>query len=100
MPDTACLLISDPHTLASAREALEPLGLALLELPSGAELVAACDAEKTQLVLLDGTDPALECDTLCEELRRLPGGEHTPVLVLVDGDDPDTTEREDDGSQT
>ncbi|HSH69917.1 MAG TPA: response regulator, partial [Deferrisomatales bacterium] len=93
MPNTAHLLIVDPEIRSAAREALEPLGLEVVEVASGAALVAGWDPERTQLVLLDGTAPGLDSLALCGELRRVPGGEHTPVLLLVAGDDPDAVSR-------
>ncbi|MDF1554607.1 MAG: EAL domain-containing protein [Deferrisomatales bacterium] len=93
MPNNAHLLIVDPEIRAAAREALEPLGLEVVEVASGAALVAGWDPERTQLVLLDGTAPGLDSLALCGELRRFPGGEHAPVLLLVAGDDPDGVSR-------
>jgi diguanylate cyclase (GGDEF)-like protein/PAS domain S-box-containing protein len=93
MPNTAHLLIADPLLRAAVREALTPLGLRAVEAASGAELVAGCDPERAQLVVLDATDPDLDAHRLCEGLRRAPGGEHTPVLVLVPGSDPAAASR-------
>ena len=93
MSNTAQLLIANPQTRADAREALESLGLEVVEAVSGADLVLGCDPERTQLVLIDGTDPGLDSHALCGELRRIPGGEHTPVLVLLAGGDPEGVAR-------
>ena len=93
MSHSALILIADPETRACAREALETLGLITREAASGPELTHGCDPERTQLVLLDGTAPELDCHRVCQELRRIPGGEHTPVLMLVPAGDTDAVYR-------
>jgi diguanylate cyclase (GGDEF)-like protein/PAS domain S-box-containing protein len=77
----------DPMTRMLVIEALEPEGFAVQEAESGAEGLEAFGRLKPDIVLLDVSMPGMDGFECCRRLRRLPGGERVPVVVLTGNDD-------------
>ncbi|MDC8757022.1 EAL domain-containing protein [Janthinobacterium fluminis] len=71
-------------------EALEPEGFRIEETASGLEAIGAFQRGAPDLILLDVTMPGMSGFECCEQLRRLPGGAHVPIVVLTGNDDDDS----------
>ncbi len=70
-----------------AREALEQVGWEVDEAENGREACVAFEKRPPDVVLLDVMMPEMDGFETCAALRRLPGGEHTPILIMTGLDD-------------
>lgn len=70
-----------------AREALEQVGWEVEEAENGREACLAFEKRTPDVVLLDVMMPEMDGFATCAALRRLPGGEHTPILIMTGLDD-------------
>jgi diguanylate cyclase (GGDEF)-like protein len=89
MAETPSVLVVDDDgasrllTCATLRQA----GFRVEEAPEGAAALAACRQRRPDLVILDVDMPVMDGFACCAELRRLPGGERIPVLMMTGLDD-------------
>jgi DNA-binding response OmpR family regulator len=83
------VLIIDDDAVARllVREALEQSGWSVEEAEGGRLGIEAFVRYHPDLVLLDIVMPEMDGFAVCAELRRLPGGAHTPVLIMTGLDD-------------
>ncbi len=65
----------------------------VIEADSGAQALAAFVRYQPDVVVLDALMPEIDGFATCERLRRLPGGEHVPVLMLTGLDDEESIAR-------
>ena len=70
-----------------AREALEQVGWEVDEAENGREACIAFEKRTPDVVLLDVMMPEMDGFATCAALRHLPGGEHTPILIMTGLDD-------------
>lgn len=79
------VLIVDDDIVARllARETLEQSGWSVEEAENGRLGVESFIRHHPDLVLLDIMMPEMDGFTACSELRRLPEGKHTPVLIMT-----------------
>ncbi|MGC3973054.1 MAG: ATP-binding protein [Nitrospira sp.] len=70
-----------------AREALEQAGWMVEEAESGREACVAFQQCSPDVVLLDVMMPEMDGFQTCAALRQLPGGNHTPILIMTGLDD-------------
>jgi len=79
------VLIIDDDTIARmlAREALEQSGWSVEEAENGRLGIEAFARHDPDLVLLDIMMPEMDGFAVCAEVRRLPKGTHTPVLIMT-----------------
>ncbi|HUL65138.1 MAG TPA: EAL domain-containing protein [Burkholderiaceae bacterium] len=86
--DSSVLLVDDDGVarLLTA-SALAERGFRVTEAASGAAALELFASEMPDIVVLDALMPELDGFATCERLRRLPGGEHVPVLMLTGLDD-------------
>ena len=79
------VLIIDDDTIARmlAREALEQSGWSVEEAENGRLGIEAFVRHYPDLVLLDIMMPEMDGFAVCAEVRRLPKGIHTPVLMMT-----------------
>ena len=79
------VLIVDDDAIARllAREALELSGWLVEEAENGRLGVDAFVQHHPDLVLLDIMMPEMDGFAVCTELRRLPEGTHTPILIMT-----------------
>jgi signal transduction histidine kinase len=79
------VLIIDDDTIARmlAREALEQSGWSVEEAESGRLGLETFARHFPDLVLLDIMMPEMDGFAVCAEVRRLPKGTHTPVLMMT-----------------
>ena len=83
------ILVADdePTIRQLVREALECADFSVTEAKNGAQAVAAFSSLQPDLVLLDVMMPEMDGFQACAAVRRLPGGETTPILILTGLDD-------------
>jgi DNA-binding response OmpR family regulator len=67
------------------REALARAGYAVVEADTGERAQELFLASRPDAVLLDVYLPGMEGFEACQAIRRLPGGEHTPILMVTGG---------------
>ena len=79
------VLIIDDDTIARmlAREALEQSGWSVEEAENGRLGLEAFVRHDPDLVLLDIMMPEMDGFAVCAEVRRLPQGTHTPILMMT-----------------
>ena len=79
------VLIVDDEPVARllAREALQQSGWLVEEAENGRLGLDAFTRRRPDLVLLDVLMPEMDGFAVCAELRRLPEGMHTPVLIMT-----------------
>ncbi|MBB3121717.1 EAL domain-containing protein [Pseudoduganella violacea] len=88
LPQPLVLVVDDDAmTRILVTEALEPEGFRLAEAVSGEEAITSFQYGAPDLILLDVTMPGMSGFECCEQLRRLPGGAHVPIVVLTSNDD-------------
>jgi signal transduction histidine kinase len=84
-PDRPVALIVDDDMVLRPLlcEVLEQAGFGVEEAADGEQALAAFVRAQPDIVLLDVMLPAMDGFTICATLRTLPGGEHTPVLMVT-----------------
>lgn len=83
----------DPIARLLARGALEQAGFAVEEADDGTTALAAFRRSRPDVVLLDVLMGEMDGFEACMELRSLPMGAHTPVLMITGLDDVDSINR-------
>ncbi len=83
----------DPSLRLFLREALEVKGFRVVEAGNGAEGVALCSDHRPELIILDVNMPQMDGFEACAAIRRLPGHETTPILILTGLDDLESVSR-------
>ena len=86
----ALIVDDDAVTRLLARAALEGAGWSVEEGENGREALAAFQRFHPDAVLLDVMMPEMDGFMACAALRKLPEGEHTPVLIMTGLDDYDS----------
>ncbi len=85
MPGKRILLVDyDPRSLTHTREVLEGAGF---EVSTCGDGLAAIDQFKSlapDLVLLSAMLPKMHGFEVCSNIRKLPGGDKTPVVIITD----------------
>jgi diguanylate cyclase (GGDEF)-like protein len=82
------LVVDDDLTVRLlVREALEQSGFLVDEAENGNAALALFIRRRPDIVLLDVLMPELDGFQTCKALRRMPEGEHTPVLMMTGLDD-------------
>jgi diguanylate cyclase (GGDEF)-like protein/PAS domain S-box-containing protein len=95
MPETACpdkkpliLIVDDDRFMRTAfQEALMEAGFVTATAPDGASAVDSFTELRPDLVLLDLIMPEMDGFATCKEIRALPEGKYTPVLMVTSLDD-------------
>ena len=100
--NTSLALIVDDDAVnrLMARAALESVGWGVEEAENGREALAAFQQLHPDVVLLDIMMPEMDGFAACAALRKLSGGEHTPVLIMTGLDDYDSITRAYDAGAT
>jgi diguanylate cyclase (GGDEF)-like protein/PAS domain S-box-containing protein len=83
----------DPTMRILVREALEPHGLDVIEVESGAAALEAFARHEPDLVLLDVQMPGMDGYEVCARIRLHPGARHTPVMMMTGLDDVESIRR-------
>lgn len=88
------LLADDDRSMRSLlRLAMEEEGYTVADAKNGEQCLAEFKRLQPDMVLLDAVMPVMDGFTCCHQLRHLPGGEHTPVLMITVLDDADSVDR-------
>jgi diguanylate cyclase (GGDEF)-like protein/PAS domain S-box-containing protein len=88
------LVVDDDMTMRLlARETLEQAGFTVEEAEDGHGALAAFEALRPDVVLLDVVMPVLDGFEACAALRALEGGLHVPILMMTGLDDSDSINR-------
>ena len=77
----------DPTMRGFLRESLEAEAFKVIEAVDGAQAVSLFTSQKPDLILLDVSMPGMDGFEACAAVRRLPGGDVTPILMLTGLDD-------------
>lgn len=85
--DCVLLIDDDPVVRLLTVAALTERGWRVIEAGGGAEALELFVREQPQVVVLDAMMPPPDGFETCVRLRKLPGGEHVPVLMLTGLDD-------------
>lgn len=72
------------------RFSLENNGFTVVEAESGLEAITYFKKAHVDLVLLDVIMPEIDGLETCREMRGLPGGRHTPIVMITGLEDPET----------
>ena len=86
----ALIVDDDAVNRLMARAALESAGWSVEEAENGREALAAFQQLHPDVVLLDIMMPEMDGFAACAALRKLPEGEHTPILIMTGLDDYDS----------
>jgi diguanylate cyclase (GGDEF)-like protein len=73
----------DPGTRLLATASLRKAGYATVEAADGREGIAAWERFRPDLVLMDALMPGIDGFAAIDEIRRLPGGDRTPFLMMT-----------------
>jgi PAS domain S-box-containing protein len=88
------LVVDDDLTMRLlARTSLEQAGFVVEEAEHGEQALSLFAYVRPDIVLLDVMMPGLDGFDTCAALRRLPGGERTPVLMVTGLEDLDSIHR-------
>jgi diguanylate cyclase (GGDEF)-like protein/PAS domain S-box-containing protein len=88
------LVIDDDVSIRDlARHVLTAQGFRTIEAGSGAEGIRLFESHKPDIVMLDLLMPEQNGFDVCADLRRLPDGKHTPVLVITSLEDVESIDR-------
>lgn len=84
-PDSPLILIvdDDKFTRLQIRQRMQKEGYRVEEFSNGEQCLAAYMSLHPDIILLDGMMPVMDGFTCCAQLRTLPGGERTPVLMIT-----------------
>jgi len=95
LPKKALVLVVDDDDIKRilTRETLEKAGFAVEEAVNGVDAVKAARDLQPDVVVMDVFMPEMDGFEACAAIRRLPGGEHLPILVVTSGDDTEAIER-------
>jgi len=83
----------DPALRLVMRNTLEQAGFAVEEAENGRTALAIFERRNPEMVLLDVVMPDMDGFDTCEALRRLPGGEHSTILMVTGLDDVESIHR-------
>lgn len=88
------LLADDDRSMRSLLcLAMEEEGYTVVATKNGEQCLAEFKRLQPDMVLLDAVMPVMDGFTCCRQLRTLPGGEHTAVLMITVLDDADSVDR-------
>lgn len=84
-PDSPLILIvdDDKFTRLQLRQRMQQEGYNVEEVNNGEQCLAAYIQLQPDLILLDGMMPVMDGFTCCAQLKALPGGDRTPVLMIT-----------------
>ena len=85
--DLVLLVDDDPVARLLTASALAERNWRVIEADGGANALELYADNNPDVVVLDALMPDMDGFVTCERLRRLPGGEHVPVLMLTGLDD-------------
>ncbi len=93
--DSPLILVADDDssTRMLLRLILENEGYQVAEVENGEQCLAAYRSQRPEMVLLDAMMPVMDGFACCTQLKSLPMGARTPVLMITGLDDQESVER-------
>jgi diguanylate cyclase (GGDEF)-like protein len=88
-PPLILIADDDRSTRLVLKNAMEQNGYEVVEAVDGSEAVAAFDARRPDLVLLDVIMPGMDGFAACRTLRDRPGGLAVPIVIITAANDMD-----------
>ena len=85
--DLAVIADDDPTIRKVMKAALEKVGFDVIDVDNGTLACAAFVQHSPQIVLLDVEMPVQDGFTACRQIRRLPGGDLVPIVMVTGRDD-------------
>ena len=86
-PSRILVVDDDPGGRRLTRATLTRAGFGVIEAENGLLALEAMRTESPDLVLMDVSMPVMDGFTACAELRRMPGGQRVPVVMMTGLDD-------------
>ncbi|MBW4489331.1 MAG: GAF domain-containing protein [Trichocoleus desertorum ATA4-8-CV12] len=88
-PDAPLILVVDDNKSARSllRETMEAEGYRVAEARDGEQCLTIYARLQPDIVLLDAVMPVMDGFTCCRQLKALPGGDRTPLLMITGLDD-------------
>ncbi len=80
---TILIVEDNPAMSLMIRQSLEQDGYHFLEAKNGAEALTLYQQSKPDIILMDAVMPVMDGFKSCAQLQKLPGGNHTPVLMIT-----------------
>ncbi|HEY9748088.1 MAG TPA: response regulator [Allocoleopsis sp.] len=91
---TLVLVVEDDRFMRiQLRRAMEQVGYQVAEASNGEEGLALYTRLHPDIVLLDAMMPVMDGFTCCTQLKILPGGDRTPILIITALEDPESVDR-------
>lgn len=88
------LVIDDDHFVRrQLQELLKTAGYRVLEASSGEESLAIYTQQQPDMVLLDALMSGMDGFTCCAQIKSLPGGDRTPILMVTGLTDQESLEK-------
>lgn len=85
---TRVLLVDDdPVTRMLMRQSLKSIDLEIIEASQGEEAIVLFSQHQPDLTLLDVSMPGMDGFECCQQLRQLPGGAETAIVMVTSLDD-------------
>jgi len=92
--DALILVVDDNRFMRiQLRLVMEQAGYEVVEASDGEQGIAAYTRLHPDIVLLDALMPAMDGFTCCSQLKTLPGGDSTPVLMITALEDQESVDR-------
>ena len=92
-PNRVLVVDDDTGGRRLTRATLKTAGFEVIEAADGQQAVDAFRAQMPDLVLMDVSMPVMDGFTACAELRRIPGAQRVPVVMMTGLDDVESIER-------
>ncbi len=80
---TVLVADDDPDARTLVCECLRMLGFLPIEASDGEKAVGMCKVALPDLAVLDGKMPGLNGTEVCAEIKKIPGGELVPIILLT-----------------
>jgi diguanylate cyclase (GGDEF)-like protein/PAS domain S-box-containing protein len=88
------LIVDDSGTMRMLmRASLEDSGFAVLEAHEGPEAIEIFSRQSPDTILMDVEMPKMSGFETCQEIRKLPEGEHVPIIMVTGRDDLESVTR-------
>ena len=95
------LIVDDDRTMRSLLNlAMEEEGYRVIEAANGEQCLSEYSHFQPDLILLDAVMPDIDGFTCCRKIRRMPGGDRLPILMITVLDDRDSVDRAFDAGAT
>src|SRR6186997_2961242 len=74
----------DPKSLTHTRNLLQGAGFDVATCGDGLSAIDQFKSQSPDMVLLSAMLPKMHCFEVCSNIRKLPGGDQIPVVIITD----------------